>query len=247
MGITNTYDEQWALMLERENGARIEKLEGETRTTYDLVRKSWGWDVNFDTARPASAYRVHQYEGRVLADRERNGSYDSDFYAVVWDGQQLKSVQFATTRCAGGGTCRVDFDDAHLPAVREWMIPLVAARAIAAEQHRLDKIQLGDELRVVRGRKVPVGTVGLVRWVGKAAEFGWKKYHGGETRVRVRIETAQGESHFVDAKNCEPTTRRAADADAISARVAEQFSTATAGQIVSVWLGLTVTPGWAVL
>lgn len=43
-------------------------------------------------------YLCYSHTGRVLSTGERNGYHDSDFYARVWTGERIESVDYATTR-----------------------------------------------------------------------------------------------------------------------------------------------------
>jgi acetyl-CoA carboxylase carboxyltransferase component len=52
----------------------------------------------------------------------------------------------------------------------------------------------GRTVKVVKGRKVPVGTVGRCEWIGESA------YGAG---VRVKIQEANGAIHWTAASNCE--------------------------------------------
>lgn len=54
---------------------------------------------------------------------------------------------------------------------------------------------LGEIVKVVRGRKVPIGTVGTVAWKGK------NTYNG---RPRLGLDLDTGERVFTDGVNCEP-------------------------------------------
>jgi len=120
-------------------------------------------------------YRTVQYRGLVLADRERNFYHDSDFYAVVWDEEKGDTfqVEYATTRFSTyDNRCSVDATD----EVRAKYQALQAKR----EQDRRDEfavnrafshcitIEKGREVEVFKGRKVKVGTVGRVFWIGNS-------------------------------------------------------------------------------
>jgi hypothetical protein len=53
----------------------------------------------------------------------------------------------------------------------------------------------GSTLKVVRGRKVPVGTVGVCIWNGEGKKAAWGR--------RVGIKDSDGEVHWTAEKNCE--------------------------------------------
>lgn len=72
-----------------------------------------------------------------------------------------------------------------------------AAAARAQEQARREIMALkGMEVEVVKGRKVPKGTKGVVFWVGEST-FGYT------TTWRVGFKTAEGEKHFTALSNVE--------------------------------------------
>jgi hypothetical protein len=56
-------------------------------------------------------------------------------------------------------------------------------------------VQVGKTVKVVKGRKVPVGTVGRVFWMGE------DQYREGQ--MRVGIATADGSKHYTAATNVE--------------------------------------------
>lgn len=142
------------------------------------------------------------WEGAVLALREMNGPDDSDFYAVVWDAAAgaPRDVYYATTRgwtyynsAAVDATpdVRAAYDAWH--AVRRIEYEAAAAEAEAAAAEAEARVpRPGRHVRVVKGRKVPVGTEGTVFWAGNAG-YG----------QRVGFTTAQGVKHFTAASNVE--------------------------------------------
>jgi len=141
------------------------------------------------------AWIVETFRGCVISEREMNGYDDSDFYAMVWDESlgKFREIEYATTR---GWTylngCTID----ATPEVAARWEALKAAQAArfrelqAAFEAKLPKV--GREVRVVKGRKVPVGTSGRVFWTG-ASRFG----------ERVGIETVSGDRVFLAASNVE--------------------------------------------
>lgn len=58
-------------------------------------------------------------------------------------------------------------------------------------------------VRVVKGRKVPIGTTGRVTWMGIWRYSKGPDTWGLSTVVRVRITTEDGEKYFTDVKNVE--------------------------------------------
>lgn len=174
------------------------------------------------------------YSGRVLEDREENWHDDSDWYAIVLaDDGALQRVDYATTRYGGSGSCRVDATDEVKIAARAWL------KTWAREQIQrivdLDSkiVKDGRIVKVVRGRKVPLGTTGRI--------FYWREdtyspryrngYKTGPDSIKIGIATTDRRDErgrYADvawtyAANCEivdPSAYTLSDAE-ISAR-AEQ-------------------------
>lgn len=137
-----------------------------------------------------------RYEGCVLDTYERNGYHDSDWYAVCWDEekQKLVEVEYDTTRAGGGGWARIDATEEVLRKV--YRLHKEEAR------YRFDhftnpkwakEYDKGDEVVVIKGRKVKPGTVGTVFWKG----FRYN-YYARREEERVGIEV-DGERQFLPA------------------------------------------------
>jgi hypothetical protein len=133
--------------------------------------------------------------GVVLEDRERNGYSDSDFYAVVWNHEKqcTEHVEYATTR---GWTypnhCKVDATPEVLAAYRAWSEKKRAEYRQLEADREAKRVARGKTLRVVKGRKVAKGTVGLCFWHG-AGNYG----------MRVGIKDSAGTVHWTAETNCE--------------------------------------------
>ena len=106
------------------------------------------------------------FAGKVLADRERNFCDDSDFYVVVFDGE-LKTYEYGSTRYASRGYAEVDATEEVKQAAEKWLEKWAFEQfaTVAAEDAR--KPEKGKQVRVVRGRKVPHGTEGVLFWLGE--------------------------------------------------------------------------------
>jgi hypothetical protein len=145
---------------------------------------------------------VTTYEGAVLATYERNMHDDSDFFAVVWDDEAgcLKDVCVGSTRHAGPwAKVEVDATD----EVKAKAAKVVAEkRGKARHAYLTNEAQVavkGDTVKVVKGRKVPVGTEAKVFWRGE------DRYKSGRwaTFYRVGLELPDGERVFVAEENVE--------------------------------------------
>lgn len=68
----------------------------------------------------------------------------------------------------------------------------------------------GSTVTVVRGRKVPIGTTGVVIWVGEGRSYGPRpRYRGGwyeaPPPARIGVKDAAGTVHWTAASNVEVT------------------------------------------
>ena len=128
-----------------------------------------------------------QYVGCVIDTFERNGFEDSDFYAVCWDEElgKVVMVEYDTTRCPAGGTAEVDATDEVLSKVYRYYKKDATNTFDKYDNIRLAKaISKGDEVVVVRGRKVAKGSIGKVFWIGDCYnQFSYRT----ETRVGMMI------------------------------------------------------------
>lgn len=130
------------------------------------------------------------FDRAVLEDRERNMYDDSDFYAIVWDRTKGRIVthEYASTRYAGGGTCRVDADAATWREVGDHCRAALPAIIYADVQTAACRPEVGRRVRVAKGRKVPIGTVGILGWIGPAQTYGGHSRWSQTTVRRVRID-----------------------------------------------------------
>lgn len=116
-----------------------------------------------------------QFEGCVLETRERNGYHDSDFYAVVWDEEKgsTREIEYATTRFAGGGNATVDATEETWAKVGEFCKGVMIERVEENERAKARDFRKGMRVRVRKGRKVPIGTEGVIFWIGQPKKYGY--------------------------------------------------------------------------
>ena len=138
------------------------------------------------------------YLGAVLDTFERNGYDDSDFYAVVWTGEEVRAIEWGTTRgWTYANSAQIDATDEVKAAAGAYL----AARDIeswnAAAAHDALMIEKGSIVEVFKGRKVPVGTTGEVIWIGA------DRYKRGADRIGIK--DADGEVHWTAADNARVT------------------------------------------
>ena len=165
---------------------------------------------------------VPEFDGCVLDWYERNGAWDSDWYAVVWDDEKGKvdHVEYDTTRAGGGGWCKIDATPDVYRKVYRYYYDCV--RKNFDEHVKIDEareVKKGDTAVVVRGRKVPKGTVGEVFWIGEVQNpyaYGTVKRAGmkvGEETVWVPyeyLEAVDWEKRVVTGKERKERIRNAA-------------------------------------
>lgn len=117
-------------------------------------------DANMDGKIILWLYDTHV--GLCLEDREENGHDDSDWYMMVWNEEKscIEKVYFASTRgwtypCYGS---RPDATPEIRAKADEWLRQRVIENAIAADKAQAREIEPGKKVRVVRGRKIPIGS-----------------------------------------------------------------------------------------
>lgn len=149
-------------------------------------------------------YKVWRYElfvGACVYEFERNGYSDSDFYMVYYDAEadEFKTTEFATTRFG----CTFEFNSSvdATPEIRakyeEYLEKGRKARAAAEQERRKRTPEKGKILKVVKGRKVPIGTIGLCIWRGNGGGPEWQ--HRPD---RVGIKDANGNIFWTTVTNC---------------------------------------------
>lgn len=165
-------------------------------------------------------YMKTTHEGLVLSTGEYNGYDDSDFYAVVWNPEkgETERVTYASTRgWTYPNSASVDATPEVLAAYEAWSERkrAEASAARAAAEAKLPKV--GRTVKVVKGRKVPKGTVGRVFWAGKdkfkrSAYSALARAYGfadDENYERVGLELANGTRVFTAGSNVEVVSEEA--------------------------------------
>lgn len=168
-----------------------------------------GWrpapDSDRWTPERCAAYQLWAFDSHIglcLRDYERNGYDDSDFYMIVWNESTGKpeEYQFATTR--GWTYPSYGSRPDATPEIRgKYDAYMTEVCKRESERHELEQVmtpEIGKQLQVIGGRKVPIGVEGTCIWVGV--------YHRGFSRwadsaLRVGLKTALGDVYWTDAKN----------------------------------------------
>ncbi len=140
------------------------------------------------------------FDGAVLGVAGETVQVMSDIweyfdYAKVWDGARVKNVVVGRDGRMDADVV-VDAGPAVLVAVAAYEAALAAAAAKAARLALVDKkiadarrVAKGKDIVVTRGRKVKIGTLGRVFWVGDS-KFGMRV--GLELPDGARVFTALG-------------------------------------------------------
>ena len=129
-------------------------------------------------------YIEELFKGCVLDIWEENGHEDSDFVALIWDEEKRepRKAMYASTR--GWSYANSAVIDAT-PEVQEKAYAWIEKRWLywlkTQEERKANQPTQGKLVRVVAGRKIPLGTEGLITWAGKT-RFG--------EAVGIRIGTA---------------------------------------------------------
>lgn len=142
------------------------------------------------------------FEGAVLDTYERNGHDDSDFYAVVWDGEKVTTVEYASTR---GWTyhngASIDATADVKAAALAWYRAQWAPAAIARAYTEAQTVTLNARVRSTTKRGKNVGIEGVARWFGDVPV----RYHIpliDDQRIGVQVEGERG-YRFVNRKSLE--------------------------------------------
>lgn len=141
--------------------------------------------------------RQERYQGATLCTRERNWADDSEWYAVVWDAQEgkLKEVVYAST--CGGTERNKAIVDATPDVIKQaglWLAKWAFDRWREANEEQAQLVKVGKTVKVVRGRKVPVGLVGQVVMMYDYTPNEWTRI------VRVVIEV-NGHRYVTNVSN----------------------------------------------
>lgn len=159
-------------------------------------------EENLDAGSGKTYWTWHTFVGLCLSDREYNGYDDSDWAMTVWNAEkgEPEEIVYASTR---GWTYPAygSFVDATAEvrdAFMAWQAEQIRLSNLArleadarVAQHEAEQARPGREVEVVKGRKVPVGTIGRCFWRG-FGKFG----------ERVGLTTASGETFWTAADNC---------------------------------------------
>lgn len=138
----------------------------------------------------------------VLSTGEHNFYDDSDFYALIWDEttQTVREVEYASTRGWTYPNCASVDATPDVVAKANNHYRTIAFDKWKANNEMLAKIpHKGKFAKVIKGRKVPIGTTGEIIWYGTG-----KKYnYNDKPSMRVGIKDNNNAVHWTDANNVE--------------------------------------------
>lgn len=131
--------------------------------------------------------------------------------SVVWDPER-GAPRMVTTHVSDSeygysewlAEVAVDASLEVVAAYGTWKVRVEAERAEAEREREAGRLVKGKLVEVVRGRKVPVGTKGVLIWIG-ASRFG----------DRVGVKDEAGEVHWTAAGNVEVVVERDAEGHAV--------------------------------
>ena len=132
--------------------------------------------------------------GLVLSIGERNGYDDSDFYATVWNPVKgcPECVEYASTR--GWSNPNSATPDAT-PEVRADYEAWSKAQAEEARKRQAEieakTPSIGKLVKVVRGRKVAVGTIGRIFWMGEDTKYSSSRWAKSTTKIGIALDDAK--------------------------------------------------------
>lgn len=154
-----------------------------------LEPKNWSY-----LGTPDPIYLEETYRGCVIGTGERNHYDDSDFTVTVWDEalQVVRTFEYASTRYwSYADHCEADITPENMAKAEAWNIKRWEASLTLYAQDQARKVEKGKTVKVIKGRKLPKGTTGIVGWCGET-RYGWS----------VRIDHA-GAREFTSLDNVE--------------------------------------------
>lgn len=194
--ITHATKSEYKAIAAREQGLEV------TETTAPDGKTVYGW-----TSHEGAVLSIFSKSVRIMSDVWGRGTY-----ARVWTGNGYDEVALAFDDMSYEqyATATVDATPEVLAEVAAYEARLQAAREarIAAEREAHARAECtgprkGATLRVVKGRKVPVGTVGKCIWYG-SGRYG--------DRVGIKVDGRE-DPYWTAASNCEAVVDDRADGE----------------------------------
>lgn len=212
------------LMASREEAATVGALPKGAYTSGSpeviAIEKKRGYESTYEMGPPEAFYEatVKYYEGRVLSTHARverimSDVWDTVTYAFVENDEgDLDEVAICASEF-GGAWATIDATEECKARIAEWknlMAEFNAVRAKVRAERAAAKAaakeaatpRKGKTVKVVKGRKVPKGTVGTVVWYGEGKKYSYY----GSAPMRVGLKDASGTVHWTAASNVEVVT-----------------------------------------
>ena len=145
--------------------------------------------------------------GTTLSTRERNGYNDSDFYALYWDMESGRAIEieYGTTRFPTYHSGATIDATPEIIALYKDSLRLAREKQVEAGKRVMASLpENGRRVRVFKGRKVAIGTEGVVFWHGcdKYKTYYRNGYNRPDEFFRLGILTDAGERLFLAGTNC---------------------------------------------
>lgn len=143
------------------------------------------------------------FKGCVIRIFEKNGYDDSDFFATVWneEKQQFENIEYSTTRawCYPNNA----IVDATPEIQTKWDIMCRESeqkrrKAMIENEKHIPRI--GKNVQVVKGRKVPIGTIGTI-----IREY--KTHYGRNESLSILIKTNDNVEYWTNVNNVKTIIR----------------------------------------
>lgn len=136
------------------------------------------------------------HEGLVIYEGEHNHYDDSDFYAIVWNPEKQveEEITYASTRYPSwGNRAVVDFDKEKYGEEHDKYLRICSFVAYMENTYSLigTSADKGKRVKVVKGRKVPIGTIGTIFSV-KKNEYARQRSAFMPENNRIMIKTDDG-------------------------------------------------------
>lgn len=159
-----------------------------------------------------------KFEGAVLDTFERNGYDDSDFCAVVVDGENVKVVEYASTRYwTYHNQAVVDATPETIATATAWYRARWTQFTIEDAHEQATTVSKGKRVRSLMTRGKNVGITGEVKWHGVD---GYRPHYGGcaaPMRVGIKVDGEQ-KLRYLPAERVEVIDPEPVDENAIIER-----------------------------
>lgn len=141
-----------------------------------------------------------EFVGSVLGTREIPDSlFERDYVAaVVWTGEKVEEIRYACYHWGGSSGCsaavEVDATEEVKTLAAKYAERIRLMSYYAADDREAQQIFPNKRIRVIKGRKIPVGVEGIVFWIGP------DRFKGGN---RCGFKDDGGTTHWISTGNIE--------------------------------------------